>query len=395
MRTLALTTAAAILLIAAPAKAATTVTFIPSSNDTAAELNILGDDTIDDITLTQTPGQYVIARAGGGINPVAAPCTGNANVVTCPTAPSIAIDLAGGSDALTTQSVTTPLLVSGGDGDDNLMGGAGNDVLAGGAGNDTLNGGGGQDDYFGGDGDDTISARDGVAERIACGAGTDVVTNDFTDILAECERGVDSDHDGFSSDVDCDDTNPAIHPGAKDVFDNGIDEDCSGGDATNLDRDGDGFPRPVDCNDANAAIHPGAIEIRGNDVDENCDGIAQPYGLLRALMFTNWAFGSKTTTLVSLIVRNAPAGAVVKTSCSGSGCTFKGTKSSTVARALAPVNLGKLFKKAKLRAGAKVRVAISATGLVSRTYTYTIKLGDLPSQSIVCTAPGAKEGKPC
>jgi hypothetical protein len=394
MRTLVLS-AVATLLIAAPAKAATTVTFIASTPDTAAELNILGDDTIDEIKLTQTASGYTITRSGGGINPVTAPCSGDANAVTCPLAPSIAVDLAGGSDALFTRDVTTPLLVSGGDGDDTLEGGSANDVLAGGAGDDTLEGGSGQDDYFGGDGDDVIAARDGVAERIACGAGTDTVTNDFTDILAECERGVDSDHDGFSSDVDCDDTNAAVHPGAADVFDNGVDEDCSGGDATNLDRDGDGFPRPVDCNDANAAIHPGAIEVRGNDVDENCDGIAQPYGLLRALMFTNWAFGSKTTTLVSLIVRNAPAGAKVAASCAGKGCTLKGTKTSTVARDLAPVNLGKLYKKAKLRAGDKVIVKITATGLVSRTYTYKIKAGDLPTQSIVCTAPGAKEGKPC
>lgn len=44
----------------------------------------------------------------------------------------------------------------------------------------------------------------------------------------------DLDRDRSSSYDDCDDQNPAIHPGAFDVPDDGIDQDCDGVDATHL-----------------------------------------------------------------------------------------------------------------------------------------------------------------
>ena len=43
---------------------------------------------------------------------------------------------------------------------------------------------------------------------------------------------VDGDGDGFAADVDCDDTDPSVYPGASEVKHDGIDQDCNGYDLT-------------------------------------------------------------------------------------------------------------------------------------------------------------------
>ena len=93
---------------------------------------------------------------------------------------------------------------------------------------------------------------------------------------------------------DCDDADPAIHPGAPDLPDDGIDQDCNGLDTITCfeDLDGDGFGSPAtvlepddgsctddlgqsavdtDCDDGDSAIHPGASELC-DALDNDCDG---------------------------------------------------------------------------------------------------------------------------
>ncbi len=382
---------------ASPAFANATVDFIgPGAGGISAPaISVLGDGNPDAITVA--PAGVRIRFTGANLSTTSPECdvNGGATEVICDAAPSISIDLRAGNDSLTATAMTIPLAIAGGIGNDKLTGGAGNDVLSGGPGGDELDGAAGIDEYFGEGGDDTISAHDGIAERISCGDGNDAADNDPIDVIAECERGFDTDGDGFSSAIDCDDRNRAINPGAVDIPENGIDEDCTGADARNLDRDRDGFAFPSDCDDGNAAIHPGALEIRGNAVDENCDSVAPGFALLRSLVSTNWQFGRTFTRLRALVVRNAPAGARISVKCSGGGCPFKGTKRTTVPRDLAPISLKRFFGNAKLRRNARVTIAVTAAGVIGRTYTYRIKLGELPAQSIVCRAPGEAKGRSC
>ena len=78
-----------------------------------------------------------------------------------------------GNDALVGNGGNDLLL--GAEGNDFEFGGAGNDLLLGVAGNDFLVGQAGADNFNAGEGNDRNFARDGVAEPITCGPGTDSV----------------------------------------------------------------------------------------------------------------------------------------------------------------------------------------------------------------------------
>jgi len=117
---------------------------------------------------------------------------------------------------------------------------------------------------------------------------------------------VDDDGDGYGTgdttncvypEIDCDDTNPAINPGATETCDDQEDNDCDtlvdcddndcdgdsacgGEDPVCVDNDGDGYGTgdttnclypEEDCNDNDPDINPGAAEIC-DGADNNCDG---------------------------------------------------------------------------------------------------------------------------
>lgn len=91
-------------------------------------------------------------------------------------------------------------------------------------------------------------------------------------------------------DDDCDDAEASVYPSAPETLADGIDQDCSGGDAcfTDVDLDTYGTATPLvsadldctdpgeaslggDCDDVLSAIHPTASEVVGDGVDQDCD----------------------------------------------------------------------------------------------------------------------------
>src|SRR5262249_29890255 len=119
----------------------------------------------------------------------------------------------------------------------------------------------------------------------------------------------------------------AIHPGAVDIPDDGIDQNCDGFDATNLDRDHDGFLCLQDCDDMNASIHLGAFEVIGNMVDENCDGIVVPFLSLIGSVSGIWQQVGKRTRNLTLEAKGFLYGTEITLSCMGArACSKKMTQ---------------------------------------------------------------------
>jgi hypothetical protein len=203
---------------------------------------------------------------------------------------------------------------TGGSGNDRIVAGPSSSYLYGGSGNDSITGGPGEQRVESNEGDDTVDTRDGAFDSVDCGPGNDTVLADLGDSTANCE----------------------IAP----------------------DRDGDGTPNEADCAPEDPAVHPGAGEVFGNPVDEDCKNGA---GYLIVGAGIKYKVASKTRgariRLSVLQVSEVQAGDRIEIRCRGKGCPFR-SKARTGAAGKPVVKLIALLKKRFLRVGTVIEIRI-------------------------------------
>jgi hypothetical protein len=236
---------------------------------------------------------------------------------------------------------------TGGSGNDRIVAGPNSSYLYGGAGNDSITGGAGEQRIEGNEGDDTIDSRDGKYDSIDCGPGNDVVLADADDSATACEVAPDRDGDGTLNEADCQPDNAAVHPGAGEIFGNGVDEDCSGS--------------------------PGYFKVTSGVTAGFAKRGRPPRVRITSLRITNLQPGDRIE---------------IRCKTRRKGCPFRIVRRT--ARAGRPnVSLGSVFKKRYLKRGAIVEVRVLRVNYIGKVLRMKVTGRPNVRQTPLCLGVGA------
>lgn len=152
----------------------------------------------------------------------------------------------------------------------------------------------------------------------------------------------------------------------------------------NKDIDGDGYQKPPgpDCDDSNAAIHPGARDVPGNRVDEDCAGGDAPFPRLLSTV----EVGAKRGRLTLLRAKRVPAGATIRVTCNRRRCV---RRSVIVVSKAGTVTLLGTLRKRRLVTGTALRITITLPGHVGTVTTINVGKKRRLSKTDACLPPGA------
>jgi streptogramin lyase len=157
------------------------------------------------------------------------------------------------------------------------------------------------------------------------------------------------------------------------------------------DGDGDGYPVTVDCNDGDPRLHPGATDFPRDGLDQDCSGGDAPYTAIGTTISATFAAGRRYTTFRSLTLLHAHAGSKVRVTCSGPGCPSR-TRETRVPGEREILKLLPVVRRIRLGPRTTVEVEVTRPGSIGVIARWT---GSGPRRTDLCLRPGSRKPAAC